>query len=159
VKRTSARHLIEMSSLGSPVVRSLRHRTSPETRTELMRRVRAPRVGDLGDQRTKSSHTDGGAYHRRGEQKGAWDMQIEAAMIQEQGVKFAVVIVKKHVIQQPSQRVAAQEGFARLFPGVPIVLMAQDARGIPTYWGRDDIVKFLANTELSRIPWRRYTFN
>lgn len=42
---------------------------------------------------------------------------------------------------------------------MPIALMAQNARGIPTYYGRKDIVNFLARIDMRRIPWKRYTFS
>lgn len=40
---------------------------------------------------------------------------------------------------------------------MPTVLMAQDSRGVPTYYGRDDIVRFLSNTPMEGLPWREYT--
>jgi hypothetical protein len=81
-------------------------------------------------------------------------IKIQGAVIKEQGVKFAIVIVKKHVVDSQSESINAINGFSRFFPGMPIVLMAQDSRGIPKYRGRNDIVKFLANTHPARIPWK-----
>lgn len=86
-------------------------------------------------------------------------MQFEGAVVREQGVTFAVVIVKKHVLDNPIQAREAQASFAPLFRGMPIVLMAQDHRGVPTYWGRPDIARFLSRISLNRIPWKRYTTN
>lgn len=84
-------------------------------------------------------------------------MQFDGALIKEQGVTFAIVIVKPHVLDSTSERTSAQNGFSRYFPGVPVILMAQNSRGTPTYFGRPDIVKFLANVHPSRIPWKRYS--
>jgi hypothetical protein len=39
---------------------------------------------------------------------------------------------------------------------MPIILMAQDPFGVPTYYGRKDIVAFLANLDVSQIPWQEY---
>jgi hypothetical protein len=86
-------------------------------------------------------------------------MKFQGALVREQGVKFSVVIVKRHVIDSPTQRQSVQSGFEAVFPGVPIVLMVEDSRGTPTYWGRTDIVKFLANVPMEAIPWREYTLN
>jgi hypothetical protein len=47
--------------------------------------------------------------------------------------------------------------FSGVFPGMPVVLMAQDSRGTPTYYGRRDIVRFLGDISMSRIPWKWYT--
>ncbi len=84
-------------------------------------------------------------------------MQFEGAVIKEQGVTFAIVIVKPHVLNSSSQTEQTRRGFAGYFPGLPIILMAQDSRGIPTYQGRKDIIGFLSNIHVSRIPWKKYT--
>ena len=85
-------------------------------------------------------------------------MKLQGAVVKEQGVTFAIVIVKQHVIQSQQQSQDAAQAFSSCFPGLPIVLMAQDSRGVPTYWGRKDIVEFLANLDISQIPWKEYTF-
>ena len=41
--------------------------------------------------------------------------------------------------------------------GCPAVLMAQDSRGVPRYFGRRDIVNFLANVLPEQLPWREFT--
>ena len=46
--------------------------------------------------------------------------------------------------------------FLPVHPNIPIILMAQNSRGIPTYDGRCDIVRFLANINPARIPWKHY---
>lgn len=83
--------------------------------------------------------------------------QIDGAVVKEQGITFAIVVVKRHVIQDKLEGQKAIQAFSPVFPGMPIILMAQNSRGIPTYLGRPDIVKFLANVHPSRIPWKRYT--
>ncbi len=84
-------------------------------------------------------------------------MQFEGAVVKEQGVTFAVIVVKKHIVDSQHQSLETMQSFSGVFPGMPIILMAQDSRGIPTYRGRQDIVKFLANAHISQIPWRKYT--
>ena len=83
-------------------------------------------------------------------------MRIEGAVIREQGQTFAVVVVKQHVVQSSSEAADAIRSFMPVF-GVPIVLMAQDSRGRPTYYGRPDIAKFMASVPLNAIPWREYS--
>jgi len=85
-------------------------------------------------------------------------MVIEGALIREQGVEFAIVIVKPHVVQNRIEGSRAISTFSEHF-GVPVVLMAQNHRGVPTYYGRTDIVRFLANTPMRAIPWRRFTLS
>jgi hypothetical protein len=85
--------------------------------------------------------------------------KLQGAVVKEQGVTFAIVVVKRHLVQSQHEAQEAARGFSFYFPGMPIILMAQDSRGVPTYWGRKDIVGFLANLDMSQIPWKEYTFS
>jgi hypothetical protein len=85
-------------------------------------------------------------------------MKVHGAVVKEQGVTFAIVVVKRHILNIRTRAHETAEAFSRLFPGVPIVLMAQDGRGIPTYFGRKDIVRFLSKIDHRIIPWKEYTF-
>lgn len=85
-------------------------------------------------------------------------MRVQGAVIKEQGQTFAVVVVKRHVVQNRSEASKAITAFGPAF-GVPVVLMAQDGRGRPTYYGRQDISKFMSNVPLQAIPWREYSIN
>lgn len=85
-------------------------------------------------------------------------MHFEGAVIKEQGVTFAVVIVKSHVLNDHSKADEMILSLQRqLFPGIPVVLMAQDARGVPSYYGRRDISNFLSHVPIHAIPWKNYT--
>jgi hypothetical protein len=84
-------------------------------------------------------------------------VRIQGAVIKEQGVTFAVVVVKMHIVDSQSQSEDTIRSLSSIFPGIPIVLMAQNTRGTPKYRGRKDIVNFLANLHISQIPWREYT--
>jgi hypothetical protein len=86
-------------------------------------------------------------------------MRIQGAVIREQGQTFAVVVVQRHVIDHQSTAADAIAGFRPVFPGLPVVLMAQDGSGRPTYYGRHDISRFLASVPMRAIPWREYTLN
>ncbi|MBI5945757.1 MAG: hypothetical protein HY864_15455 [Chloroflexi bacterium] len=86
-------------------------------------------------------------------------MKFQGALIKEQSVTFAVVVVKKSVVDNRLTAQDAIQSFQPVFPGKPVILMAQDSRGVPTYLGRQDIVKFLANIPMSAIPWREYSIN
>ncbi len=84
-------------------------------------------------------------------------MRIDGAIIREQGVEFAVVVVKPNVLHS-SEREKVQAALVPRFR-LPVVLMAQDHRGVPEYWGRPDIVDFLASVSPGRIPWCQYTLS
>lgn len=85
-------------------------------------------------------------------------MRVQGAVIREQGQTFAVIVVKPQVIQNTAEAQRTLNGFAPVF-GVPVVLMAQDGRGRPTYYGRPDIARFMSSVPLRSIPWREYTIN
>jgi len=63
-------------------------------------------------------------------------MKLQSAVIKEQGLTFAIVIVKRIAIQSQSELQKSVNAFSGYFLGLPLVLMAQDSRGIPTYRGR-----------------------
>jgi hypothetical protein len=86
-------------------------------------------------------------------------MTFDGAVIREHGVTFAVVVVRRHVLDSPTASADAMQEFDTVFTGMPIVLMAQDTRGVPSYRGRRDLVRFLASVPLRAIPWRRYGLN
>jgi len=84
-------------------------------------------------------------------------MRFQGAVVKEQGVTFAVVIVKRHVMDNRSEANTTIASLRPMFPGLPILLMAQDSRSTPTYFGRTDIARFMSNVPLSAVPWKEYT--
>lgn len=84
-------------------------------------------------------------------------MRFEGAVIREQGVTFAVVVVKEHVVNNSFEADRAIGAFRSAFPGLPIVLMAQDYRGVPTYYGRRDLSQFMAGVPMECVPWAEFT--
>ena len=89
--------------------------------------------------------------------KGGYNMKFQGALIKEQGVTFGIVIVRPHVLNNSAERERMQQFGTKIFGLVTIILMAQNSRGVPTYYGRHDIVNFLSKVHISRIPWREYT--
>ena len=84
--------------------------------------------------------------------------QFEGALIREQGIDFAVVIVKRHVLASKATADEVVQAFeVRL--GRPVVLMAQDPRGRPTWYGRRDIVRFMSGVHLAAVRWQRITLH
>ena len=84
-------------------------------------------------------------------------MFVDAALTTEQGVTFVVVVVQPRVLASPSARTQTASGFSVHWPGIPVVLMAQDGNGRAEYWGRPDIVKFVAAVPVEALPWRRWS--
>jgi hypothetical protein len=86
-------------------------------------------------------------------------MTFDAALVREQGQTFAVVVVRQGIIDNTSEANSAQASFAQAFDYVPIILMEQGFRGRPRYYGRPDIVRFLANFDFRRLPWKKWSSN
>ena len=84
-------------------------------------------------------------------------MRFQGALLKEQGVTFGIIVVKPHVLHNNAEAESMRRFGTQAFGVVPIILMAQNSRGIPTYSGRRDIVNFLASVPLRAIPWREYT--
>ncbi|MBR2131428.1 MAG: hypothetical protein IJ955_02630 [Oscillospiraceae bacterium] len=84
-------------------------------------------------------------------------MKFQGALLKEQGILFAIIIVKPTVMNSPAEEAKIREMGTKVFGAIPIVLMAQDAMGNPTYSGRRDIVQFLIRIPLHKIPWRDFT--
>ncbi len=85
-------------------------------------------------------------------------MQVTGAVIREQGVTFAVVVVQPHVVANATEANAMISGLVPVFRA-PVVLMAQDGSGRPTYFGRRDLAGFLSNVPLRAVPWKKYSIN
>lgn len=77
----------------------------------------------------------------------------QVALVQEQGIKFGVVVVQDHIIDNPTERDNLRRWWA-IHLGCPIALLG--ARRHQTY-GRHDIVRWLATINPSRLPWRHMT--
>lgn len=86
-------------------------------------------------------------------------MEFEGAKVTEQGVTFGIVIVKAHALRSTPEQAGARQLGTQAFGPIPIILMAQDGRGTPTYQGRRDIVNFLSHIAFQRIPWKKYTLS
>jgi hypothetical protein len=84
-------------------------------------------------------------------------MNFDGALITDQGVTFGLLIVKQHLLHDPTTQRQMRSFGTRIWGRIPIVLMAQDHKGTPTYQGRRDIVQFLAHIDIRRIPFKRWT--
>ncbi len=86
-------------------------------------------------------------------------MTFDGAVVTEQNVTFGIVVVKSHILSNHNEANELIVTYQRILGVAPVVLMAQDSRGVPTYYGRKDIVAFLANIDMARIPWKTYTYS
>lgn len=86
-------------------------------------------------------------------------MRFQGAIVREQGIVFAIVVVKRNILDSNAEAARVARSFQPAFPGMPVVLMAQNTRGAATYFGWPDIARFLTRVSVSAIPWREYTLN
>jgi hypothetical protein len=86
-------------------------------------------------------------------------MKFQGAVIKEQGVTFGIIVVKEYVLRDRTRADSLVARSQVVFGGIPVVLMAQDYSGRPKYYGRPDIVKFLAKVPMEAIPWKEYTIS
>ena len=86
-------------------------------------------------------------------------MQFEAAVMSADGTAFAVVIVKPDVMANSREANSIIAAFQKVLDGRPVILMAQDAAGAPSYYGRGDITGFMATIPMDAIPWQKFTLH
>lgn len=88
-------------------------------------------------------------------------MKVTGAFIKEQGVSFAIVVVEDKVLSpmfSSSEREEIRASYECLFPAkVPILLMGGYRTPAPAYHGNKDLVSFLQNIDVRRIPFSVYT--
>jgi hypothetical protein len=76
---------------------------------------------------------------------------VQFARIREQGVTFAIVVVKDHIIDNRSQADEAVSAWTLEF-GCPTILLGAQRHKL---YGRPDVVRFMSNVSINRIPWRQ----
>lgn len=83
-------------------------------------------------------------------------MRVQGAIVREQGITFGILIVKRHILNNRTEANRLLPQASAVFDGIPTILMAQENRGVPSYYGRQDIVNFMASVPLEVIPWKEY---
>ncbi|MFL5963271.1 MAG: hypothetical protein ACJ757_10315 [Gaiellaceae bacterium] len=88
-------------------------------------------------------------------------MQFEGAHLRERArqggyIDWWIVIVQRSVLSSDQRCRETRATFEAHF-GQPVVLMAQDARSTPTYWGRPDLVDYMVEVPLEAVSWQRFT--
>lgn len=86
-------------------------------------------------------------------------MQLEAALIDNSKVTFALIPVDYSIVINPTAAKDVQTSFTKYFPGLPIVLMSEDDFEMPTYFGRKDILKYLTDLSPSSITFEVFNFD
>ena len=80
---------------------------------------------------------------------------LNAALVKEQGVTFAVVLVKNHVLNSASaaDQMIRTAGQALCCPLV--VLMGESNRKLRG--NRQDVVRFVSKLHPSQLPWKKWS--
>jgi len=81
---------------------------------------------------------------------------VQAAAISLAGVRLAVVAVGQDLVGSPGEADMAIDDLRPRFGGVPVVLMAQNDDGSPTYYGNRELVEMLSGVPLDKMPWKEY---
>jgi hypothetical protein len=86
-------------------------------------------------------------------------VQLEAAIIDNSKVTFALIPVEYSILINSTAAKDVQASYAKYFPGLPIILMSEDDLTMPTYFGRKDILKYLTDLSPSSITFEVYNFD
>ena len=82
---------------------------------------------------------------------------FDGATIELYGAKLLVVIVRPQILADAYESQLLVLAFRARFRRT-IVLVTQDARGVPTYYGPAAIVRALSGLPFDALSWRRYRF-
>lgn len=80
---------------------------------------------------------------------------FKAALVREQNVTFAVVLVKDHVLNSPSTSDDLIRSVSVAMRCPLVVLMGESNRKLRG--NRQDVVNFVARVHPSRLPWKNWT--
>lgn len=81
--------------------------------------------------------------------------QLTAALVREQGVTFAVAMVKNHVLNSQSSSDQMVQAVAQALGCPLVVLMGESNRKLRG--NRQDVVKFVSRLHPSQLPWKKWT--
>lgn len=79
--------------------------------------------------------------------------QFEGAIIDEQGMKIAVVSVQPVVFQNSTDATMIIKALLPVYKGMPVVLVTKNQEGVPAYYGRPDLVLLLENININEASW------
>lgn len=83
-------------------------------------------------------------------------MTFDAALVKEKGITFAIVSVDSSAVKDDWSINYTQRKYQLYFPFIPIILFIKDSINDPKYYGREDIVKLLADISPDQVPWKKY---
>jgi hypothetical protein len=89
-------------------------------------------------------------------ESGKHAMKVQAAAISLQTHQFVVVVSQTALVASPGEADMAIDDLRLYFSGVPVVLMAQQDDGSPSYYGDSQLVKLLAGIPIDKMPWKEY---
>jgi hypothetical protein len=88
--------------------------------------------------------------------KGVNLVKFQGALVEKDGLAFAVVKVEKHVFDVPGRARDTMVSIQPAFPDMPIVFVTEDSAGTPAFYGRPDIVRLMIETGLNDVEWEEY---
>lgn len=80
--------------------------------------------------------------------------RLTAALVREQGVTFAVALVKNHVVLSPQQSSETIRAVSIALGCPLVVLMGESNRKLRG--NRNDVVRFVSNLHPSQLPWKKW---
>ena len=83
--------------------------------------------------------------------------QLTAALVREQGVTFAVAMMKDHVLNDPNLSSQMIRSVGAALGCSLVVLMGERNRRLRG--NRNDVVQFVSRTDPARLPWRKWSVN
>lgn len=80
---------------------------------------------------------------------------LTAALVREQGVTFAVALVKNHVVLSQQQSSETIRAVSAALGCQLVVLMGESNKRLRG--NRSDVVEFVSRLHPARLPWKKWT--
>lgn len=83
-------------------------------------------------------------------------MKVQGAVLEEQGIRFAIFKVEKEIFDVPGRARDKMISIQRQFPDMAVVFVSKEPGKTPSFFGRPDIVKMMMTANLDDVEWKEY---
>jgi hypothetical protein len=83
-------------------------------------------------------------------------MKVQGAVLEEEGIKFAVFKVEKDIFEVPGRARDKMISIQRQFPDMAVIFMSKEPGKAPSFFGRPDIIRIMTAANMDDVEWKEY---
>ena len=81
-------------------------------------------------------------------------MKVQLALVETEGVPFALVVVDEDLLDDPVERERNRVFFEdKVFRDLPVVMVSDPGQDEPRFYGRKDLSEFMKGVRMEAIEW------